>query len=142
MTYAQEPCYASCLVDESQELCNTRTESSGSTSKRNRTQEDEKTVALSMKDLASKECIIDNKDGNVDQKSDHEIRHIDIVAKECKGEKRKKKRRKRRNAEVEGKEIRYLDKHSLYQDINKETAPDKGKNEEDILLAIFEQIGM
>ena len=60
---------------------------------------------------------------------------------ERKEKRRRRKKQKKSNAEVEGKEISYLDKHSMYQNNDDNGVPDEETNEEDILHAIFEQTG-
>ena len=60
---------------------------------------------------------------------------------ERKEKRQRRKKQKKSNAEVEGKEISYLDKHSMYRNNDDNGVPDEETNEEDILHAIFEQTG-
>lgn len=53
---------------------------------------------------------------------------------------KKKKKRTKNNAKVEGREISYLDKHSMYNSKDSDL-PNEEKKEEDVLFALFEQTG-
>ena len=135
------------FIDEPQIDLESRTGVNDRASERNKTEGDT-AVIMAAKDSVSKECELSRRKEELKIHSSKSIfegldktrEQGSFTVNKCKKERRKKRKRKRKNAIVDGKEISYLDKHSLYNDRSNETA-DREKNEEDILFAIFEQTG-
>ena len=135
------------LVDEPQATRGNAGELDDNKSKKDRIEKDESKDTIALESFACKEYRSDEIDEGFTMKSGCEIKdpfeknQKSLTINEAKVKSQKKKKRKIRNARVEGKEIKHLDKQSLYRDENSTTAYDKEKSEEDILLAIFDQTG-
>jgi len=136
------------LQDEPQATRGNAGELDDNKSKKDRIEKDESKDTITLESFACKEYRSDEIDEGFTMKSGCEIKdpfeknQKSLTINEAKVKSQKKKKRKIRNARVEGKEIKHLDKQSLYRDENSTTAYDKEKSEEDILLAIFDQTGV
>ena len=134
-------------IDEPQTTHGNDGEVDDSKSKRDSIENDESKDTIALESFTCKEYRSDEIDDGFTMKSSREIKdpfeknQKSLTINKGKVEGGKKKKRKVRNARVEGKEIKYLDKQSFYRDENSEAVHNKEKSEEDILLAIFDQTG-